>query len=75
MVVLRYYCDQSEQDTATTLGIPVGTVKSTCARALARLRVEAGTARRWRRMSPTEDELRAALRDGEGRTAPPAPTA
>lgn len=40
VIVLRYYCDQSEQETATTLGIPVGTVKSTCARALARLRVE-----------------------------------
>ena len=42
VVVLRYYCDQSERDTAATLGMPLGTVKSTCARALARLRVEAG---------------------------------
>jgi len=41
VVVLRYYCDQSEQETAATLGMPLGTVKSTCARALARLRVEA----------------------------------
>lgn len=41
VIVLRYYCDLSEQDTATTLGVPVGTVKSSCARALARLRVEA----------------------------------
>jgi RNA polymerase sigma-70 factor (sigma-E family) len=41
VVVLRYYCDQSEQETAATLAMPVGTVKSTCARALARLRVEA----------------------------------
>jgi RNA polymerase sigma-70 factor (sigma-E family) len=40
VVVLRYYCDQSEQETARTLGIPLGTVKSTCARALARLRVD-----------------------------------
>ncbi len=40
VVVLRYYCDLSEHDTAATLGMPVGTVKSTCARALARLRVE-----------------------------------
>jgi RNA polymerase sigma factor (sigma-70 family) len=40
VVVLRYYCDLSEQDTAATLGLPLGTVKSTCARALARLRVE-----------------------------------
>jgi RNA polymerase sigma-70 factor, ECF subfamily len=41
VVVLRYYCDQSELDTAAALGMPVGTVKSTCARALTRLRVEA----------------------------------
>jgi RNA polymerase sigma-70 factor (sigma-E family) len=41
VVVLRYYCDQSEQETAATLGMPVGTVKSTCSRALTRLRVEA----------------------------------
>jgi RNA polymerase sigma-70 factor (sigma-E family) len=40
VIVLRYYCDLSEQDTAATLGLPVGTVKSTCSRALARLRVE-----------------------------------
>lgn len=39
VVVLRYYCDLSEQETAATLGMPVGTVKSTCSRALARLRV------------------------------------
>ena len=43
VVVLRYYCDLSEQDTAETLGLPVGTVKSSCARALARLRIEATT--------------------------------
>jgi RNA polymerase sigma-70 factor (sigma-E family) len=41
VVVLRYYCDLSEQDTAATLGMPLGTVKSSCSRALARLRVEA----------------------------------
>jgi RNA polymerase sigma-70 factor (sigma-E family) len=39
VVVLRYYCDLSEQDTARTLGVPVGTVKSTCSRALAHLRI------------------------------------
>ena len=42
VVVLRYYCDQSEAQTAATLGMPVGTVKSTCSRALARLRVQVG---------------------------------
>jgi RNA polymerase sigma-70 factor (sigma-E family) len=44
VIVLRYYCDQSEQQAAATLGMPVGTVKSTCSRALARLRVESGVA-------------------------------
>jgi RNA polymerase sigma-70 factor (sigma-E family) len=44
VIVLRYYCDLSEQDTAATLGMPVGTVKSTCSRALARLRVEVASA-------------------------------
>jgi RNA polymerase sigma-70 factor (sigma-E family) len=41
VVVLRYYCDLSEQDTAATLGIALGTVKSSTSRALARLRVRA----------------------------------
>jgi RNA polymerase sigma-70 factor (sigma-E family) len=40
VIVLRYYCDESEQSTAEALGLPVGTVKSTCSRALARLRVD-----------------------------------
>ena len=40
VIVLRYYCDLPEQETADTLGLPLGTVKSTCSRALARLRVE-----------------------------------
>jgi RNA polymerase sigma-70 factor, ECF subfamily len=44
VVVMRYYCDLSEQDTAATLGLAIGTVKSSCARALARLRVEATSA-------------------------------
>lgn len=44
VIVLRYYCDLSEQDAAHTLGVPVGTVKSTCSRALSRLRVEIGVA-------------------------------
>jgi RNA polymerase sigma factor (sigma-70 family) len=43
VVVLRYYCDLTEKDTASSLRIPVGTVKSTAARALARLRVEVMT--------------------------------
>jgi DNA-directed RNA polymerase specialized sigma24 family protein len=40
--VLRYYCDLSEKDTAASLRIPLGTVKSAGARALTRLRVKAG---------------------------------
>lgn len=39
VVVLRYFLDLTEQDTADELGISVGTVKSTNARALAKLRV------------------------------------
>jgi RNA polymerase sigma-70 factor (sigma-E family) len=38
MVVLRFYGDLSENETAAALGVSVGTVKSTVARALARLR-------------------------------------
>jgi RNA polymerase sigma-70 factor (sigma-E family) len=44
VIVLRYYCDQSEKETAQTLGLPIGTVKSACSRALSRLRVEVGSA-------------------------------
>jgi RNA polymerase sigma-70 factor (sigma-E family) len=39
VVVLRYFTDLSERDTAAELGISVGTVKSANARALAKLRV------------------------------------
>ncbi|MFD7026347.1 SigE family RNA polymerase sigma factor [Promicromonospora sukumoe] len=38
VVVLRYMLDRSEADTAAELGISVGTVKSTAAHALGRLR-------------------------------------
>lgn len=38
VVVLRHYLDLSEQQTADTLGIGVGTVKSAASRGLARLR-------------------------------------
>ena len=39
IIVLRFYADQSEAQTAHTLGLPVGTVKSATSRALAALRV------------------------------------
>jgi RNA polymerase sigma-70 factor (sigma-E family) len=38
VVVLRYYEDFSEQDTATLLGVSVGSVKSSASRGLQRLR-------------------------------------
>ena len=41
MVVLRYYEDLSEAETARVMGVSVGTVKSTTSRALVRLRESA----------------------------------
>jgi RNA polymerase sigma-70 factor (sigma-E family) len=41
-VVLRYYEELSEAETAAALGVSVGTVKSTVARGLAKLRDDAG---------------------------------
>ena len=38
VIVLRFLVNLSVEDTATTLGCSAGTVKSTCAAALARLR-------------------------------------
>ena len=43
VVVLRHYVDLSEAQVADELGIPRGTVKSTLARALSKLRVTADT--------------------------------
>jgi RNA polymerase sigma-70 factor (sigma-E family) len=42
MVVLRYYEDLSEAETADVLGVSVGTVKSTTSRALLKLRDSSG---------------------------------
>ena len=40
VIVLRYYEDLSEADTAAALGCSVGSVKSQASRGLARLRIE-----------------------------------
>ena len=40
IVVLRYYSSLSEKETAATLGVSTGTVKSTMHRALAKLRID-----------------------------------
>jgi DNA-directed RNA polymerase specialized sigma24 family protein len=42
MVVLRYYEDLSEAETADVMGVSVGTVKSATSRALAKLRDTSG---------------------------------
>lgn len=42
VVVLRYFDDLTEAQTAVMLGISVGTVKSQCSKALAALRVDPG---------------------------------
>ena len=44
VLVLRYFEDLSEADTAAALGCSVGSVKSQCSRGLARLRLALGSA-------------------------------
>jgi len=44
VVVLRYYEDLTEADTARLLNCSVGTVKSQCARALAKMRLDSALA-------------------------------
>lgn len=49
VVVLRYLEDRTETDTADLMGCSVGTVKSQCAKALAKLRLDAA-------LAPASDE-------------------
>ncbi len=49
VVVLRYLEDRTEADTADLMGCSVGTVKSQCAKALAKLRLDAA-------LAPASDE-------------------
>jgi len=44
VVVLRYLEDRTEADTAELLGCSIGTIKSQCAKALAKLRLDASVA-------------------------------
>ncbi len=53
VVVLRYYLELSVSETARVLGLPEGTVKSMCARALAHLERDLST--RENRELPTTD--------------------
>ena len=55
VLVLRYYEDLSEAQTATALGCSVGTVKSQAARGLARLREMSGEGRGDRDSGTRED--------------------
>ncbi|MGB6456516.1 MAG: SigE family RNA polymerase sigma factor [Streptosporangiaceae bacterium] len=41
-IMLRYYDDMTEAEVAEVLGVSLGTVKSTVARAVAKLRIDAG---------------------------------
>lgn len=53
-VVLRYYEELSEAETAAALGVSVGTVKSTVSRGLAKLRDDAGLRDDERAALPTD---------------------
>jgi RNA polymerase sigma-70 factor (sigma-E family) len=57
VVVLRYYEDLSEADTAAVLGVSVGTVKSTTSRALTKLRDTSGLRDDPRAALPTDGVL------------------
>lgn len=62
VVVLRHFLDLSEQETATELGVSLGTVKSTNARALAKLRVSPDLAGPVRSATPTPEFIASTAR-------------
>lgn len=66
VLVLRYFEDLTEIQTAEALGCSVGTVKSQAARALARLRQRAGEGDQARRAGGTPTGRRPGRTPGEG---------
>ncbi|MAS56316.1 MAG: SigE family RNA polymerase sigma factor [Nocardioides sp.] len=58
VVVLRYFEDLTETQTAEILGCSVGTVKSQCSKALAKLRIDPALATETRRPSATDPASR-----------------
>jgi RNA polymerase sigma-70 factor (sigma-E family) len=72
VVVLRYYEDLSEAETAEVMGISIGTVKSTASRAMAKLRTD-GALRDARLAIPAP--LRPAEAESLSKAAPSARTA
>lgn len=62
VIVLRYFADLSEQDTARELDVGVGTVKSTTARALTKLRLSPELSDSHRLTDAKPEEIRDARR-------------
>jgi DNA-directed RNA polymerase specialized sigma24 family protein len=57
-VVLRYFEDLTEAETADLLGVSVGTVKSQASKALAKLRIDPSLAAQPEQPEPIEGETR-----------------
>jgi RNA polymerase sigma-70 factor (sigma-E family) len=74
VVVLRYYEDLSEMETAAVLGCAPGTVKSQLFKAMAHLRAALGTASGAERGAGSVGQTRTAARTGSESGAPAAGT-